>query len=190
MLAATLGGPTKWVTVVARSGGGSRTLSSVGGYCGPDEVGGAAYFAATQQDTQALDRLEPRLRCDEEPFLFTEPSPNASIVACIRGLWTPRAEAWIRRAAAVPAVAALRPGRLFPQDIGARPCAIRSGRRTLRGMCGVYLTHRGHTANVSFVETWPLEPKGKASHVWRVVVENGAASLVSESGPVPPQLRR
>jgi hypothetical protein len=92
----------------------------------------------------------------------------------------------IRSAAAVPALAARRPATLFPATSARDPA--RRGPFTPRA--ATYLTHRGATANVSFVATWPVEPKGTASHGWRAFVENGVASLVSESGPVPPQPQR
>lgn len=145
------------------------------------------YWAAARRDAHLLERLVPTLRCDEEPALHADPAPTASISACLRGLWTPRAARLITLAAAVQPLASLDPRRLFPRDPGARRCTIRVAgpSRTVAGTCGVYLKNNWSTPTVTFVESWP-----GGRHTWRVVVRDGHASFDGESGPPAPQLAR
>jgi len=159
-----------------------------------DWPGGTAlgiYWEATQRDEKLLDRFAPRLRCDEDPVLLARPTPFASVVACVHGLWTPRSERLILLAERVPKIAALRPRVLFPSDLGARRCAIPGPfAQKFHGLCGVYLKRVWSKPVVTFVETWPRRDHRTARHRWRVIVRNGRGSVVSETGPVPPQLWR
>lgn len=188
---ALMEGPS--LSVVATVGGRATRFGGQPVFCEPGGVGLVVYDAAVRQDTQTLDLIEPRLRCDEDDFLFSTPTPTASVVACVRGLWTPRAEVLIRTATQLPSLAAIQAAQIFPTDPGAEPCTIDAGGpgpgRTLEGDCGVSLKNVWSSPTVSFVENWPVGAK-TARHVWHVTVANGVALLASQSGPVPPQLWR
>jgi hypothetical protein len=45
-------------------------------------------------------------------------------------------------------------------------------------------------ATVSFTEDWPGGAGKTARHIWHVVVQGRRVIATSQSGPVPPQLRR
>jgi hypothetical protein len=184
------GGDMPELKVVATVSG-SKTSFGGRPFCNwPGGTAVAIYWEATQADSSRLDWIEPRLRCDEDPTLLERPTPWASLVACLRGFWTPRNERLIRLAASVPALAYLQPRRLFPHQIGARRCTIPAGgprMTTLRGLCGVYLKHPRSNPTVNLVETWPRGHNRTARHVWQLTVANGRARLVGERGPLPPQ---
>lgn len=167
--------------------------TSFGGqpFCGwPGGTALGLYWAATQHDLRTLARLEPRLRCDDDPALLVWPWRWASINACVRGLWTAHSARLIRVASGAREIGALRLAHFFPRNVGARPCAIPTREeRTLQGLCGVYLKDVWSRPTVTFVETWPLVC-GSARHRWRVAVTGNRAEFVAESGPRPPQLRR
>jgi hypothetical protein len=152
------------------------------------------YWAAAEGNTRALDRVEPRLRCDDDPALLAMPTPWASVEACLHDLWTPRVERLIRLAEQTPQIAALQPARLFPRDIGARRCAIGAGGpspgRKLHGTCGVSIKHApGQQPVVTFVETWAV---GRRiwHHTWHIRLTDGRSELTRQTGAVPPQLWR
>jgi hypothetical protein len=177
---------------VTASAKGRKTVFDGAPLC--DWPGGTAlgiYWAATQHDLKTLTRLEPRLRCDDDPVLLARPTPWASVAACVHGLWTPRSERLIRIAARSPVIAAFRPVRLFPHDIGAQRCSIPAGgptRRSLRGTCGVYVSRVWSHPIVSFVQDWLRGHNSVARHTWRVTVIEGRAASVTQTGPSPPQL--
>jgi hypothetical protein len=189
--------PHRWVclgrlhpTVVAvrgTAGGGRLAFDGVPNCYWPGGTPLAIYHAAAFGNAVGLDRAEPRLRCEDDPVLLGHPTPAASAVACVRGLWTPRAARLIRLAKSVPALAAL-PARLFPANVGVLPCRIPVGgpvRRTLAGKCGVSIKNNWSMPTVSFVESWP--GRGKPRHIWRVTIRGANATLTEETGPPPPQ---
>jgi hypothetical protein len=186
------GGPTLTVTTSTRG-----ATHSFGGEPGCDWPVGPTlevYWAAIQHDEKALARVEPTLRCEEDPMLLARPTPRASAVACVHGRWTPRSEELIRLAETTPALAALQPSRLFPQDIGAVDCTIQAGGlvrgRKLAGLCGVTMKNVWSKATVSFTEDWPSGGGKTARHIWHVIIQGNRVLTTSQSGPVPPQLRR
>jgi hypothetical protein len=148
----------------------------------------AIYYAASVKDTHTLNRLEPLLRCDDDPTLLAKPTPWASVAACTHGLWTPASERDIRKAEGAPQLALLRPSTLFPRDIGAIHCRIPAGGpnpRTLDGVCGVRLTGPPSAKLVHFVETWSLGGPAHR-HTWTV----SGSRLVGQRGAVAPQFWR
>ena len=186
------GGPTiPRLTVTTRRDG---EKASFGGSPNCGWPGGAAlavYYEAATRDLHALDLTEPRLRCDDDPTLLARPTPLASVVACVHGLWTPRTERLIRIAERLPAVAALGP-RLFPTEIGARRCTIPAGGpypgKLLHGLCGLTVKHVWSAPTVTFVETWPRTATAHARAILQVTITNGHARLSARRGVVPPQL--
>lgn len=168
--AGAVGGPTLSVTTTAD--GVTRTF---GGEPGCDWPVGATlevYWEAIRRDTKALGRIEPTLRCEEDPVLLARPTPDASAVACAHGLWTPRSEWLIRLAARVVPAAG------FPHDIGARACMIDG----VRGLCGVEVKGVWSTPVVTFVETWHT---GRRRFV--VSVEHGTPHLLRRLASFDPQ---
>jgi hypothetical protein len=167
--------------------------ASFGGSPGCDWPGGTAltiYWAASRHDPRILNLAEPRLRCDDDATLLATPTPRASAVACVHGLWTPRSERLIRTAKQAPELAGLAPATLFPADVGARNCAIPAGghtRRRLHGTCAVTVTHTGSKPIVTFVEDWPRTGGGILRHRWHVRVTGSKATDVSQTGPPAPQ---
>jgi len=148
--------------------------------CGwPGGTALAVYWAAATGGDRLLARFEPRLRCDDDPTLLATPTPWRSVVACTHGLWTPRTARLIAVAETVAPMAALRARTLFPPQIGARLCTL----RTLRGDCEVNATRVWSRPRVTFTESWP-----GGRHSWVVDVIGSHPVLVHESGPVPPQL--
>lgn len=175
----------------------SGRTSSFDGAPGCGWPGGTAlaiYWAAASRDAKALSALEPRLRCDDDPTLLAMPPQWASIAACTHGLWTPQAERLIRLAATVPQLVGLRPRTLFPHDVGARRCAISAGGpivRTIHGLCGVTVKNVWSAPEVDFTEQWTWIGTHTAKrHHWRVRITDGRPRLVSQAGPIPPQLWR
>jgi hypothetical protein len=167
------------------------TLSRFAGNPNCNWPGGAplaVYYAASVNDAPMLSRVERLLRCEDDPMLLAKPTPWASVAACTRGLWTPASERDIRKAEEAPQFAPLSPSTLFPRDIGAIHCRIPAGGlapRTLSGVCGVRLTGPPTSKLVHFVETW--SPGGPVHrHRWTI----SGSTLLSERGPVPPQLWR
>lgn len=163
--------------------------ASFGGSPGCDWPGGTAltiYWAASRHDRKIVALAEPRLRCDDDPVLLATPTPRASAVACLRGLWTPRSERLIRTAKQALGLARL--ARLFPADVGARSCAIPAGpasRRLLWGTCAVMVAHAWSQPLVTFVADWPRPGVGVSRHRWHVRVSGSQARLVSQTGPLP-----
>jgi hypothetical protein len=178
------------LTVRGSAEGKQITLSGIP-FC--EWPGGTAlglYWSATQKNQQTIASAESRLRCDEDPVLLAQPTPLASVNACVHGHWTPRSERLIRAAEQAPAIARLRPRRLFPHDIGARRCTIPvrgRSRRTYAGLCGVYLKHVWSGPTVTLMEAWPRATHGMNRHLWRFVIRDGRAVLVHQGGPKPPQ---
>jgi hypothetical protein len=185
-----VGGPNMPGLTVTLDGHASLNGSPFCNWPGGTALG--IYWAASRHDAAMLARVEPRLRCDDDPALLVKPTPWASVAACVHGRWTPRTERLIRIAGRVPALDGFFPARLFPVDIGARRCTIPTGglaMRRLRGTCGVNVTRVWGTPTVAFVERWPTAT-GSARHMWRVIVRRGRPTLADESGPTPPQRRR
>jgi hypothetical protein len=148
----------------------------------------AIYYAASIKDTHTLRRVEPLLRCEDDPMLLAKPTPWASVTACTHGLWTPASERVIRTAERAPQLAQLRPAAIFPRDIGVVRCRIAAGgftSRTLDGLCGVRLTGPPSAKVVHFVETW-----GNGRHIFRHTWTVSGSRLVSQRGAVPPQFWR
>lgn len=154
-----IGGPfMPELTVTATRNGTTTSFEGSPGCDWPAGTALAVYFDAVERDLHGLALMEPRLRCGEDPVLLARPTPDASAVACVRGLWTPRTERLIRTAERLPAIAAL--GRsLFPTEIGAEPCAIPAGgpyrQKPLNGLCEVTVKRVWSTPIVTFVESWP-----------------------------------
>ena len=118
------------VEVKVMRGPRGLTFSPFAGNPNCDWPGGtpiAIYYAASVKDTHTLSRVEPLLRCEDDPMLLAKPTPWASVVACTRGLWTPASERDIRKAEGAPQLAPLSPSTLFPRDIGAIHCRIPAG---------------------------------------------------------------
>ena len=118
------GSPTMPQLTVTTSRDGEKASFGGSPNCGwPGGAALAVYFLAAQRDAQGLDRSEPLLRCDDNPTLLARPTPWASVVACVRGLWTPRTERLIRVAERLPAIAALGASLFRPSSA---PAAARS----------------------------------------------------------------
>jgi hypothetical protein len=184
------GGSTLTVTTWTR--GETHTFAGAPGCDWPGGPTLEIYWAAIQHEPQALDRIEPTLRCEEDPTLLAKPTPRASAVACVHGLWTPRTERLIRLAGTVAPLSSPPAYKLFPHDIGAKPCKFRSGAyrvQPIRGVCGVNAKNVWSTLTITFVETWPAASTRTARHRWIVQVQDGRARLVGQSGPTPPQNR-
>jgi hypothetical protein len=180
------------LTVTTTRAGKTASFTGSPGCGWPGGTPLSVYFAATQRDTHLLRVMEPRLRCEDDATLLAEPTPWASVTACVHGLWTPRSERLIRLADRVRKVALIRPAALFPSDMGARRCKIPAGDPNasafVRGTCGVYVTKVWSTPRVTFVEDWPRSTgHGFSRHRWQVVFRNGRPALVAETGPVAPQ---
>jgi len=186
------GSPT--LTVTTSSRGATHTFGGEPGCDWPVGPTVEVYWAAIQRDEKELGRVEPTLRCEEDPALLARPTPLASAVACAHGLWTPRSEQLIRLAEKAPALAGLQPSQLFPHDIGAVACTIQSGGplpgRKLTGLCGVTMKNLWSKPTVSFTEDWPSGAGKTARHIWHVVLQGKRVIATTQSGPVPPQLRR
>ncbi len=187
------GGPLmpELTVTTTRSGKTASFTGSPG--CGwPGGTPLSVYVAAAQRDTHVLRLMEPRLRCEDDATLLAQPTPWASVTACVHGLWTPRSERLIRLAEDARRVALIHPAGLFPSDIGARHCEIPAGDPSssafVRGSCGVYLTKAWSSPQVTFVEDWPRSTgRGFWRHRWHVVIRKGRPVLVAETGPVAPQ---
>jgi hypothetical protein len=183
------GSPT--LTVTTSSRGATHTFSGEPGCEWPVGPTLEAYWAAIQRDEKELGRVEPTLRCEEDRALLARPTPLASAVACVHGLWTPRSEALIRLAEKTPVLAGLEPSHLFPRNIGVVSCTIHAGGfvpgRTLSGLCGVTMKNAWSKATVSFTEDSPSGAGKTARHVWHVVIKGKRVVSISQSGPVPPQ---
>jgi hypothetical protein len=189
------GGPfMPQLSVSATSSGATRRFSGSPGCSWPGDQAVSVYYDAAKNDKRDLTRAESLLRCDEDPALFAVPTPLASVVACTHGLWTPRSEQLIRLAEKAPALAGLKPSRLFPHDIGALHCTIPAGgphpRRNLAGVCGVTMKNVWSNATVSFTEDWTSGPNKTVRHIWHIVIRRMRVVGSSQSGPVPPQLHR
>jgi hypothetical protein len=186
------GSPT--LTVTTSSRGATHTFGGEPGCDWPVGPTIEAYWAAIQRDEKELGRVEQTLRCEEDPALLARPTPLASAVACTHGLWTPRSEQLIQLAEKAPALAALQPSHLFPHDIGAVSCTIHAGGfvggRKLLGLCGVTMKNVWSKPTVSFTEDWPSGAGKTARHIWHVVLQGKRVIATTQSGPVPPQLRR
>jgi hypothetical protein len=166
--------------------------SSFGGEPGCDWPGGTAlavYWAASRGDGRTLHLLAGRLRCDDDPVLLAKPTPWRSVFACTHGLWTPRTAKLIQVAETVPQIAGLRPGTLFPRQIGVERCRMSAAglrQRLLSGSCEVNVESVWRSPRVSFTESWPVGTK-VARHTWIVRVIAGKPRLESERGATPPQ---
>jgi hypothetical protein len=186
------GSPT--LTVTTSSRGTTHIFSGEPGCEWPVGPTVEAYWAAIQRDTKELGRVEPTLRCEEDSTLLARPTPLASALARTHGLWTARSEQLIRLAEKAPALAGLQPSQLFPHDIGAVACTIPAGGvrpgRKLAGLCGVTMKNVWSKPTVSFTEDWPSGTGKTTRHIWHVVVQGRRVIATSQSGPVPPQLRR
>jgi hypothetical protein len=182
--------------VVAVSANRSGHRSSFGGQPGCGWPGGTAlaiYWAATNRDTKLLAALEPRLRCDDDPALLAMPPQWNSIAACTHGRWTPRSERLISLATTVPRLAGLQPRALFPHDIGTRRCGFNAGGPTtkrVQSLCGVGVKNVRDAPEVTFTEQWTWNSGRTWRHQWRVRIDGGHPALVSQGGPVPPQMWR
>ncbi len=187
------GGPLMPVLTVATTRAGKTASFTGSPGCGwPGGTPLSVYFAAARRDTHLLRLMEPRLRCEDDATLLAQPTPWASVTACVHGLWTPRSERLIRLAERARELTYVHPGGLFPSDIGARRCAIPAGGPSsgafVRGVCGVYVTNVWSSPHVTFVEDWPRgRGHGFWRHRWRVVIRKGRPALAAESGPVAPQ---
>jgi hypothetical protein len=189
------GGPfMPGLTVTATANGRTRSFGGSPGCTWPGDQAVGVYYDAATNDAHDLSRSESELRCDEDPVLLAVPTPLASVVACRRGLWTPRSEQLIRLAEKTPALTALQASQLFPRDIGALPCTIHPGGpvagRKLSGLCGVTMKNVWANPTVSFTEDWRNGLGRTARHVWRVLIRGTHVLAISQTGPVPPQLRR
>jgi hypothetical protein len=187
------------IEVSGTADGTTISLRGLVGACLPNGVGTAVFAAAAKDDTTALTRLEFKLRCDLPAM---RQATGASLVACMRALWTPRSEELIRESEHAAVLAPLHAERLFPPDVGTAPCPIATGRpagknRRLTGLCEV--TEKNiwsGTPTVTFTEEWPigadnlLISPSHARHSWEIVVANGSPSLESQVGVRPPQMRR
>ena len=187
-----LGGPfMPQLSLTVTRNRGTRTFGGSPGCSWPGNQAVAVYYDAAERDARDLRRSESDLRCDEDPVLFRVPTPNASVVACRHGLWTPRSEQLIRLAEKSPALAPFRPAKLFPHDIGALACTIHAGGafpgRELPGLCGVTMKNVWAKATVSFSEDWPNGTGKTVRHVWHVVIQGKRVAATSQSGPAPPQ---
>ena len=182
------------VSVTATANGSTKRFTGTPGCSWPGDQAVSVYFDAAQNNQRDLPRSEALLRCDEGPVLFAVPTPLASVVACTHGLWTPRSEELIRLAEKTPALAGLQPPQLFPHDIGAVVCTIHAGGfvrgRKISGLCGVTMKNVWSKPTVSFTEDWPRGAGKTARHIWRVVLQGKRVIATTQSGPVPPQLRR
>jgi hypothetical protein len=187
-----LGGPSMpQLSVTVTRDSRTRTFGGSPGCSWPGDQAVAVYYDAAERDTRDLTRGESELRCDEDPVLFRVPTPNASVVACRHGLWTPRSEQLIRLAETSPALSAFQPSQLFPHDIGALACTIHAGGpfpgRELLGLCGVTMRNVWANATVSFTEDWPSGTRKTLHHVWHVVIRGKRIIATSQRGPAPPQ---
>lgn len=160
----------------------------------PSGTAVGVFWEASQNNNPELTKTSARLRCGEPPVITES---NDSFGACEHGLWTVHSEKLIHVAEQTPAVAALQPERLFPADIGLRACQIpaggnpRSVQRLLQGQCQVSLKNSWSRPTVTLVEDWPIGTSGKtARHVWQIRITGNRAAVVSQAGPVPPQLWR
>jgi hypothetical protein len=184
--------PQLAVTVTAN--GKTRRFGGSPGCNWPGGQAVAVYFDAATNESQDMSGSESELRCDEDPMLLAVPTPLASVVACRHGLWTPRSERLIRIAEKTPALAALQASRLFPREIGAQSCTIHAGGpfpgKKLSGLCGVTMKNVWENATVSFTEDWQNGLGTTSRHIWRVVIKGAHVIAISQTGPVPPQLRR
>ena len=168
--------PSVEVDVVRGAAGGGFSGSPGCGWPGGTPI--AVYYAASVRDVHMLDLLEPRLRCEDDPAFFAQPTPWASIVACTHGLWTPAAERAIRIAERSKGLGHVR----FPADPGVVRCRIPAPHRPLYGLCGVDLTGPASHKVVHLVETW-AEGRRVFRHHWTIRGE----TVVAQSGPTPPQ---
>ncbi len=145
------------------------------------------YSSAIEENLAEVERLEPQLRCFEGAMVRAH---FMSVHACRRGLWTPRWRSLIRLAESTPSLAAVRPARLFPGNVGVRECTIPTGgtsRERLPGVCAISAKGAWPSPILGFRETW-TGPGGRTRrHTWRIVFDNGRVISVSESGQLPPQ---
>jgi hypothetical protein len=190
-----LGGPSMpQLAMTATANGKKRSFGGSPGCTWPGNQAVAVYFDAATNHARDLLASESELRCDEDPALLAVPKPLASVVACRHGLWTSRSEQLIRLAEKTPALASLQTSQLFPRDIGALPCTIHAGGlvagQKLTGLCGVTMKNVSSKATVSFTEDWHNGLGSTVRHVWRVVIQGTRVIAISQTGPVPPQLRR
>lgn len=173
------------VTVLRGWNGGGFSASPGCGW--PGGTPASIYLAASVGDSRALALMEPRLRCEDDPAFFVEPTPWASVTACTHGLWTSAAERAIREAETSRQLSALDARHLFPADPGARRCRIHGGGpapgRVFHGTCGVRLTGPPSAKTVHFVEAWSVDHR-VFRHRWSV----RGATVVAQSGAAPPQL--
>jgi hypothetical protein len=177
------------IRVAARTGGRTSRWSGLGFCFRPGEVAPALYAAAAHRDAQALTLREPLLHCDDDPRLLVTPTSQASVEACMLGLWTPGFERLIQRDAAVIGTGTR--GHLFPRDFGSRPCAIpvRGSARRLIGECVVSVQATDSaTPGVTFTESWPDATGGTKSHWWVIYLPKGQPPSLFQGGPRPPQL--
>jgi hypothetical protein len=177
------------VQIVVVNGASRSSFGGAPGCGWPGGIPVAVYLAAATRDARELRLIEPRLRCEDDPAFFVEPTPWASIDACVHGLWTGSAEHAIRRAELTPQIKGLDPAKLFPADPGAMRCRIAAGGplfahrpRSFQGLCGVNLTGSASNKLVHFVETWTV-----GGHVFRHRWTIRGSTLVAQHGPAPPQ---
>jgi photosystem II stability/assembly factor-like uncharacterized protein len=184
----TAGGPS--LTVTTSTHGTTHTFGGEPWCDWPVGPSVEVYWAAIRHDVNALDRVEPTLRCEEDPVLLARPTPLASAVACVHGLWTPRSERLIRLAASVVPLSNPSPSKLFPHDIGAQACTFVGGglsTHLIHGRCGVNVKRVWSTPIVTFVEAWPAGANHIRHHRWIVEIKDGQPRLARQSGPVPPR---
>ena len=189
------GGPFRpEITVTATANGRTRSFGGSPGCTWPGNQAVGVYVDAARNDARELSASELELRCDEDPALLVVPTPLASVVACRRGFWTARSEQLIRLGEKTPELAVLQTSQLFPRDIGALPCTIHAGGplpgRKQPGLCGVTMKNVWANATVSFTEDWRNGLGRTVRHVWRVVIHGTRVIAISQTGPVPPQVRR
>jgi hypothetical protein len=183
-------GPFVFVSTIWH--GHVRSLSGEPGCGWPGGTGLAAYWAAADNNEHLLRQLEPRLRCDDDPTLLAMPTPWRSVVACTRGLWTPRTAKVIRIAERVAPLPGLPAEGIFPKQIGVRRCSfvgVGLSSRKLGGYCEVNVTDAWHHPQVSFTESWPGGRRVNR-HTWVVTVVDGHGTLTRQHGPAAPQFWR
>lgn len=179
------------VTVTSVENGKTTTFSAAPDCTWPDGVGAAVYFLAASERPQWLLVTERRLRCEDDPALLVRPTPMLSVFACNHNLWTPRTAKLIRLAGHAPAVRTLGGSKLFPAQIGDRPCVIHGGGPApgvvFHGVCEVTVKKVWSTPTVTFVESW--SDGGRRWHAGvRLIFERDHVAAVHRLGVAPPQL--
>jgi hypothetical protein len=83
----TCGGMVNGPAVVVRATAARRHGHFAGQpFCGwPGGTALGIYFSAATHDLRTLARVEPRLRCDDDPELLRRPTPWHRVDACLHG---------------------------------------------------------------------------------------------------------